>query len=261
MNERQLQNALGILLQGHHNLKARVCRMEALEKLRMAGREPTLPIEFRSQFGEDAMLWDLFSDQLDGFFIEVGAHDGLTFSVSYAFESIGWRGLLVEPLPDAASACARNRPNSRVVHAALSKRGSGGTTAFNVVQGAGGEQYSYLHHSDEHARRIAAEGGTSVEIQVPLTTMDALLADHRGTIDFASIDVEGGELALLDGFDLDRFRPRALLVEENVPSALSPLTAHLARFGYVQAARQAVNNLYVRRDDAEMQRRAKQISP
>ena len=64
-------------------------------------------LEFRSQFGEDALLWDFFAGQLDGFFIEVGAFDGYNYSVSYAFECIGWDGLLIEAHPDLAGKLAR----------------------------------------------------------------------------------------------------------------------------------------------------------
>src|SRR5437762_915560 len=54
-------------------LRRRVYRSEALAALREAGREPSIPLEFRSQCGEDLWLWDLFEGKPDGFFIEVGA--------------------------------------------------------------------------------------------------------------------------------------------------------------------------------------------
>src|SRR5437773_6915813 len=81
-------------------LRKRLFRLEAIERLRERGRAPALPVWFRSQFGEDAVLWECFEDQADGFFIEVGAYDGISLSVSYAFESIGWKGVLIEAQPD-----------------------------------------------------------------------------------------------------------------------------------------------------------------
>ena len=57
-----------------------------------------------------------YLDYRDGFFIEAGANDGLTQSNTYWLERFrGWRGLLVEGLPDLAAACRRNRPRSRTV--------------------------------------------------------------------------------------------------------------------------------------------------
>ena len=70
----------------------------------------TRPGQFTAQDGEDVLLAELFGYKTDGFFIEIGAYDGLYLSNSYFFEQLGWRGLLVEPLPEKAAACRRNRP-------------------------------------------------------------------------------------------------------------------------------------------------------
>ena len=55
------------------------------------------------------------------------------------------------------------------------------------------------------------EQGNVVEV----TTLDALLEGHTGGIDFVVLDLEGHELAALEGFDLERWRPSVLLVENN----------------------------------------------
>jgi hypothetical protein len=55
-----------------------------------------------------------------GFFIEAGANDGLAQNNTYWFEQfLGWRGLLVEAVPEKAAQCRRNRPRAKVVNAAL----------------------------------------------------------------------------------------------------------------------------------------------
>ena len=51
---------------------------------------------------------DLFKDQNEGFFIEAGAYDGEVYSNSLYFEiKRGWKGLLVEPNPDALADLVR----------------------------------------------------------------------------------------------------------------------------------------------------------
>src|SRR5258708_378023 len=52
------------------SLRKRMCRLEALEQLRAAGKTPTIPLEFTSQYGEDCYLFELFEGKLDGFYIE-----------------------------------------------------------------------------------------------------------------------------------------------------------------------------------------------
>ena len=54
------------------------------------------------------IISELFKDQKDGFFIEAGAYDGETLSNSLFFElKLGWKGLLVEPNPDALAGLVR----------------------------------------------------------------------------------------------------------------------------------------------------------
>ena len=52
--------------------------------------------------------------------LSAGGNDGFTQSNTYALERRhGWRGILVEPVPELARACALERPGARVVRAAL----------------------------------------------------------------------------------------------------------------------------------------------
>ena len=208
--------------------------------------------EFRSQNGEDVLLWALLGGAAIGRFIEVGAFDGFSFSVSYGFESVGWTGLLVEPLPDQFAACvARRGTFSRVVNAALGPAGSIGEAEFTVV--GGGEMLSYLSLTDGHAARLARETAVVPRtVRAPLTSMDALLEadpamDKPGAIDFAVIDVEGGELALLQGFDLTRFRPRVLLVEDNAMGRDTTVRRRIEAQGYWCVGNLEANDVFISR--------------
>ena len=53
---------------------------------------------YKAQFGEDRILWQVFRRRPSGYFIEVGAYDGVTLSNTYFLEQMGWCGLLVEPI-------------------------------------------------------------------------------------------------------------------------------------------------------------------
>lgn len=246
----QLQEYCKVLESEATRLRKRVYRLEAIERLRERGRTATMPVQFRSQFGEDTVLWDIFDTQPDGFFIEVGAYDGVSLSVSYAFESVGWKGLLIEALPDRFEQCRKARPNSRVVQAALSKKGSAGTTTFEVVHGDGwAEMFSYHKTTQHHLETVRNLGGTKTQVTVPLTTMNDLLKDHTGPIDFAVIDVEGGELDLLDGFDLHKYKPRVMLIEDNQGSRGTGLPQYMSMFPYTEVGWVGVNRLYVRADE------------
>lgn len=235
-------------------LRRGTSRSEALAAMDVA--PGSLSPDFRSEFGEDSLIWQLLDRQTTGFFIEVGAYDGVTLSVSAAFEAIGWTGLLIEAIPERFEMCKRSRPRSRVVHAALGKRGSGGTTRFHVARGEGLEVLSYHHTPPEQEREVLKRGAAMQEVEVPLTTMDALLDGHTGPIDFASIDVEGAELDLLDGFDLQKWRPRVIVIEDISAGKNPALDAKLDACGYMLVAWLGFNQVRVHRGEEEILARA-----
>lgn len=235
----------------------------AERRLADRGAEPRMPIEFRSQFGEDILLDALFDGQTDGFFIEVGAYDGYTYAVTYALESQGWSGLLIEPVPSLHAKAQARRPGARVVNTALSRKGSTGTARFTHILGDGADGYdasSYLE--DPGARGFSKRPPkTNVEhVEVPLTTMDDLLADHTGSVDVVVIDVEGGELALLDGFDLERFTPRVILIEDHNLGSDTAILSHLTGRGYIHVCWLSYNRLMIHKDETDLIARAHQVS-
>jgi FkbM family methyltransferase len=249
--ERGVHMVVGAVL----NPKRRVIRGEVERALASAGRPERMPVEFRAQFGEDMWLWDLFEGKLDGRFIEVGAFDGHHLSVSYVFEAVGWTGVLIEPIPEAYEACRARRTASRVVHAALSKRGSTGIATLTHAPRDG--TLSYLKTNPEHEADVQRrEGGGQRRIQVPLRTMDEVLGDNPGQIDFVVIDVEGGEHDLLDGFSLDRYRPRVVMIEEGVERPVSPFEGVMKKAGYRVAATVAINRVFIREDETALLARA-----
>ena len=68
----------------------------------------------------DLQLVDLMGRRRGGTFVEAGANDGIRQSNTYYLEKVlGWKGVLVEPMPELASLCSQRRPGSIVVNAAL----------------------------------------------------------------------------------------------------------------------------------------------
>lgn len=45
----------------------------------------------------------------DGFFVEMGAYDGMGLSNTLVLETVGWDGLLCEPNPKLFKRCKKNR--------------------------------------------------------------------------------------------------------------------------------------------------------
>lgn len=232
------------------DLRRRACIAEVVSLWHeLGGNQSGRPRpELRAQNSEDVLLWGLFGGAGTGFYIEAGAFDGYTLSVSYLFECVGWTGLLVEPLPDRAEACAIRRPNSRTVQSALSTPEAPREATFTRV--SSDELLSYLTMTETDRNRPRREPETrDVTVTVPLSSLDAILDDHEGAIDFVSLDVEGGELDVLRGFDLGRWRPRAMLIEDRSLGADRRVSEHLRSAGYLHLVTAGVNDLYVRKGE------------
>jgi FkbM family methyltransferase len=233
-----------------------VAALQAESLLRTANRTPRMDIEFVSQFGEDRFAWTLLGKQTTGFFIEAGAFDGYHLSVTYALEAMGWNGLLVEAIPDRYRDCVARRPNSRVVNAVLSSDGATGEAEFMVMQD---QAFSY---SLSEERKVTPVAGQDRSVRIPRATLNQLLADHQGPIDLVLLDLEGDEVAALKGFDLARFRPRVLIIEDNTLGNNEPLKAFMQNQPYLLGARVAINEVYIRNDEpglmAALQRISKQ---
>lgn len=204
--------------------------------------------ESHAQFAEDRILAEIFGERANGCCVEVGANDGRTGSASYLFEQQGWQCLLVEPIPSLVQEIRRHRA-CRVVNCAASSHE--GEATFFVAESV--EAVSGLDLTPERAEWIRRAGGTIKEITVRTATLDSLLEEAGFCeLDFVTIDVEGHELSVLEGFDLERYRPRIVIVEDNSIDGQASVARHLANHDYVHFKRTGVNEWYARQSDAEL---------
>ncbi len=187
-----------------------------------------------SQDGEDMILRRLFEGKKQGFYVDVGAHHPFRFSNTCYFHRRGWRGINIDPNPDAISAFRRERPFDTNICVGVSD--VAGSLAFHFFN----EPALNTFDADLAAERARLPGYRLLETQsVPVRRLDELLVEHlpKGqAIDFLSIDVEGLDLAVLRSGDWSRFRPHILLVEarERVLSAADrdPISTFAVAAGY-----------------------------
>lgn len=198
-------------------VRLRVDVNRSAKSVALLRKSKSFPPLLRSQFGEDLILLALFGEEFCGFFVEAGGYDGVTFSSTAVLESLGWSGLLVEPHPELYKACVVNRPKSVVKQAALGAPGETGTVEFTCVDYMSGSASPLSFRSafaeQEHVDRCRKEGASFSVTRVPVCTLDQALAGLAQRVDLLVLDIEGHELQVLQGFDIDRFRPAVVLVE------------------------------------------------
>jgi FkbM family methyltransferase len=160
-----------------------------------------------------------YLDYRDGFFVEAGANDGYSQSNTYYFERFrGWTGILIEGIPELYEECRKNRPNSLVFNYALVSSDYDGqyvtmmyADLMSLVKGA---QKSDVADEEHIKKGMEIENVGTYRISVPARTLTSIL-DEVGVkeIDLVSLDVEGYEMSVLKGLDLNKYRPQYVLVE------------------------------------------------
>jgi len=167
-------------------------------------------MQFHAQYGEDRLLWDYFGKVPRGVCVEVGGYDGVTGSNSLFFEKQGWTTIVVEPMPAYAEIIRKARPAARLFNCAAGAKA--GKATFTIAHGA--EAYSTMSDDVTRLDRIQRGGAKVEQLVVPVRTVDSILEEAGvGELQFATIDVEGVEEVVLSGFDLDKWRPRVLILE------------------------------------------------
>jgi FkbM family methyltransferase len=182
---------------------------------------------------EKLLVWEYFRFATEGVFVEVGANDPKHLSQTWLLEKVGWRGVLVEPLPDKAEALRRDRPSSRVFEVAVSSPDRVGEADFHV--------FGTFSSLEKNVVDNQIPFDSSIRVRV-VTLEEVLREANVDRLDFLSIDTEGTELDVLKGFDPARYRPALLLIEDHVHSL--NIHRHMKTNGYRLIRRTGYNNWY-----------------
>ncbi len=178
-------------------------------------------------------LWALWEagGRTDGFFVEIGAHDGIAYSNSYVLEQLGWRGIVAEPNPDLAAKLKANRRCFVSTEAVFSE--SGLVVDFTVARSHTLSRLTDINPGDLHEATRARKSRT---VAVSTVSLSDLLskAQAPSVIDFLSVDTEGSEFQILDALDFSQWSFKAISVEHNYTPAREKIGRLLGDRGYVR---------------------------
>ena len=231
----RLKQTVGKFAERHLGRMLSVHQRKMLRYTLIRAKEAVGIDHFTALDGLDRKLLPHIGDIKDGIFIEAGANDGINQSNTWHLERrLGWRGLLVEPVPEIADLCRRFR-TSRVECTALgdfAQEGSKVTMHFGgLMTAAEGAEVSHMRDGDarSHAQiGVGWTGATSYSFESKVVTLSTLI-DRAALpkVDLLSLDVEGFEVNVLNGIDFTRHAIRYILVEtSNVAAVRQVLDAH-----------------------------------
>lgn len=196
---------------------------------------------FYSQQGQDKYVASKFFPYLRyGVFVDVGAYDGETYSNSLHFEKKGWTGICVEPLPKMFKKLHNNRKCVCINAAIDTEEGevefisnSGYTEMLSGIK----KYYPEKHH-DRRIKEQSIMGGDTEIIKVPTVRLDTLFKQHGiKRIDYLSIDVEGGEYAVIKSIDFDNVDIHVIGFEDNYQEDSVAIIIYLINKGYIYDSR------------------------
>lgn len=163
-----------------------------------------------AQEGEDLILRRFLAHDTPGVFVDVGAFHPWHLSNTYLFYRLGWRGINIDAMPGGMREFERWRPCDVNIEMLISDQ-EGEVTYYQF------DQQPLNTCSVELAETYVAQGYRLVRTWSLRSRRLASVLDenlHGDTrIDFLTVDVEGGELAVLRSNDWGRYAPRVVLAE------------------------------------------------
>jgi len=197
----------------------------------------------------DKILRSYFSDyDYKGTIVEVGGYDPVVLSTSYHFEKNGWLAYCLEA-NHLDFDKFKDRKNA--LNFACSDF-DGDDVPFNVVTSSGwtaGFSSLTINH-----KAIDRFGGPKVienieNIKVKVRKLDTLLEKEMSDvkkIDILTVDVEGGEMNVLKGFDIKKWMPTVVFIEDIFYNdGTSDLSNYMRSVGYKIDRRDDYNCYYV----------------
>ncbi len=204
----------------------------------MAGLVPPLVLQLKSWLSRecfrlgstglnklDLRLIEAISPNPGGYFVELGANDGVRQSNTYKLQRhFGWTGLLIEPSPRRFVECVANRAfgNRPEVRCAACVPFDfqdrfveiEDADLMSVAKGLAVTDQQAVEHADR-GQRFLADSSLRHSYGALARPLTSLLDEVNAppAFDLLSLDVEGNEMAVLQGLDFQKYTPKWMLVE------------------------------------------------
>lgn len=194
-----------------------------------------------SQLGQDLLVLGLLNNKRNGYFVEVGANDGIYISNTLLLErDYCWRGILIEPEPTNFKKLLINRPSAICVNKGCYKEK--GSLEFSVIEEDNGVLSGISSSLDPELK-------VDYKIIVETDTLTNILDECKAPkiIDYLSIDTEGSEYEILKSPNLfKKYKFKIITVEHNFKPYRSLIHSFLINKGYSFYCNNKHDDIYVR---------------
>lgn len=204
-------------------------------------------------------LKDIYSKYLNlqnGFFVEVGAYDGGTWSNTSGLADIGWSGIYIEPIPIYMNECKKRHNNNNIIFEECAISNSQTTAEIKIVGGL--STLSALAHLANKAFFTSNHFEKEHSIIVPCYKLDDILRKNNVSKNFELlvVDVEGYETQVFDSFSIEFYKPKMIICElmDNHPITENfnilrkecvELRKKIISYGYKEIHSDPINTIFV----------------
>lgn len=195
------------------------------------------------------ILRKIFYKKKIGYYVDIGAFHPKKASNTYYFYKKGWSGINIDAMPGSMDLFKRHRTKD---------------INIEVPIGVDGEKIKYYEFEDKALNGFESENMIlndqsksqnkikkihEMQSKSLNSILDVYLPKEK-KIDFMSIDVEGNEMRVLSGLNLEKFKPQWILIEiwnfEMSESRGNPVDDLLRTAGYIPSAK-TINTIFYRK--------------
>lgn len=208
-------------------------------------------MNYKSQWKQDEFLYKILFERCppsNPFFVDIGAHDGVSGSNSYFFEKeLNWKGICIEPILERYNQLVKNRNCfclNCCVYDKVSRIEFTENHGYTEMLSGITETYDQ-RHKDRISREQKSEGGDSVKVYKSAYPLNNILDLHEvKEIDYLSIDTEGSEFNILNSIDFNKFFIKTISVENNYPDEFDRINGLLQSNNFIHVARLGGDEIY-----------------
>jgi FkbM family methyltransferase len=198
-----------------------------------------------SQLEQDLNVIKFYNGKKDGFFIEIGANDGISLSNTYLLEKeYNWKGICCEPNPFVFQNLIVNRSKSICCPEAV-YNSSDNYIIFKLKNNSLLSGIS--NHIIETKKFIFNQKTKNKLVQVKTISLLDLLNKYNcpSFIEYISIDTEGSELEIIRNFDFNKYTFGLIDIEHNyIEPKRTEIRNLLLSNGYIYIGENSWDDMY-----------------
>ena len=162
-----------------------------------------------SHWGVDLIITKLLNSKNKGIYIDVGCHHPFLNNHSYLLYKSGWKGINIDIDYNSIDMFNFFRKSDVNIQTAVTDHK--------------GEVDLFFYHNRAAKNTISKEFGSDANEKKKINsdTLNNIIENSKfknSKIDFVSIDVEGNEMNVLNGFNLKKYKPKLILLEFIIPN-------------------------------------------